>query len=80
MVISHWETGVNMSTDEFVPLLKAYKSILKFFDSKKDDNSEVNIDDKEMMIRKLFKDFNYCKKNLSSFTVIIENEMIGMRF
>ena len=53
----------------FISLRKAYKTFLDFFDNQK--NSElVKLDDN--VIQNLFKDFNFTKKNTSSFTVLID--------
>ena len=46
-----------------------------FFNHGKYNENQIVIDEEEELIGKLFKDFNYCKQNMSSFTIIIENEM-----
>ena len=58
----------------FIRLMKAYKTILAFFDNQ--ENREVaNLDEEDSIIKNLFKDFNFAKQNSSSFTIIIENEL-----
>ena len=34
-----------------------------------------NEDDEELFVRKMFKDFNFEKENMNSFTIFIENEI-----
>ena len=71
---THSDKTKSDDDNDFVRLMKSYQSILKFFEHKKDCDL-VKLDEEEEIITNLFKDFNFTKKNKSSCTVMIENEL-----
>ena len=69
----HSDKGGNDA--EFMKLYSAWKRICEFYNNmEKEGKDEDGIDNEQEIIMTLFKDFNFCKQNQSSFTVIIENE------
>lgn len=62
---------------EFIVLFNAYKAIVLFYNNMKDGEVKKycdGLDEEEELIKKLFKDFNVCRQNKSSFTIFIETD------
>ena len=74
--IKHSDKGGD--DEEFIKIYNAYKQIKKFYEKMKGGDLQKYCEgneEEEELIKNLFEEFNYSRKNKSSFTIFIENDL-----
>ena len=65
----------------FIKLYYAYNQIKKFYKNMKDEDIQKygsESEEEEELIKRLFEEFNFSRKNKYSFTIFIENDLSGI--